>query len=54
VAVALAAFGIVRGGRRARALALVALVAWLLALGSHTPVFRIAYEVIPGTEHEEN
>ncbi len=36
-------------GRKARALAVLALLGWLLALGSGTPLFRIAYELLPGT-----
>jgi hypothetical protein len=36
-------------GRKAPALAVLALLGWLLALGSGTPVFRIAWELLPGT-----
>jgi hypothetical protein len=36
-------------GRKAWALAILALLGWLLALGSGTPLFRIAYELLPGT-----
>ena len=37
-------------GRRAWALALLALLGWLLALGPGTPLFRAFYELVPGAK----
>jgi hypothetical protein len=37
-------------GRKAWALAALALLGWLLAFGSRTPLFRVAYELLPGTK----
>lgn len=52
VAVALAACGII-GSRRGheRAAAAVLVLALLLALGAHTPLFRVVYEIVPGVDH---
>jgi hypothetical protein len=36
-------------GRKVWTLAILAVLGWLLALGSGTPLFRIAYELLPGT-----
>jgi len=43
----LAVYGIVRGGRSARLLAVTALILFILALGSHTPLFAILFGHFP-------
>ncbi len=51
VAVAAAGFGIVRGylwAREARFFAVAMALVLLYALGRHTPVFRVLYELLPG------
>ena len=45
----LAVFGVIRGERRLRLFSLpLALILLLLALGSHTPLFKILYQYLPG------
>jgi len=44
----LAIYGLVKGGRPARALGISAIFLLVLALGAHTPLFRILYECFPG------
>jgi len=47
-ALVLAAYGLLRGGRTARILAVVIVVIFILALGVHTPFFRFLYDFLPG------
>jgi hypothetical protein len=50
---ALAAIALARSdpGRRVGALAVLALLGWLLALGPGTPLFRAVYELVPGARN---
>ena len=51
VAVTLAACAMMSAGRRRHAaVAVVLMLAILLALGSHTPLFRVLYELVPGVD----
>jgi len=41
-------YALIKGGRKARCLAVVVLILAVLALGTHTPFFRILYDYFPG------
>jgi hypothetical protein len=44
----LAAYGLLKGGRPARALAITAILLLIAAFGAHTPIFRILFDYFPG------
>lgn len=47
-ALILAIYALMKGGRQTRCLAVVTLILVVLALGVHTPLFRILYDYFPG------